>query len=473
MLGIARIYLGLAAFCLGLPILALAADSSSIIECEQYFRYGSLEMAISASPGEYKPGDSVKFSGTVKNNNNYSLAEGEIFVKIFRRDAKKGEAENGEFQIGEFSALGGINIEPGKVKNVEFEYKLPQGLSDGEHLAQFFFLAAGRYTQAGMPFNVATPGSASSFFITSLSDQALYFDKDKVKINDKDYFFRAINPSLEKDKPITVKAILKNPADTKAIVNLTKELFYWDPTYAGNKLDSRQEEIEIPAGENKEITYIINKADQSVYYVRFTASSNLGETMIGIRPAVAGIFQPKINYAGLLSFPLIKNQKAVYFACFNNTSQDSQENGEVDVVLKSADGNNILSERKYAGVIPGRVIGIAQEFIPSENQGSVILETTLKNSAGKVVDSVKQTYNCDSFLPGFCVSVPKSAVSPVASQYPAEMSLNSVTASPAASGSVASQVIKTILLVALGALVLAGVGVLLIKVRRKRDNFKF
>jgi len=398
-----------------------SANSNQLqtINCFQYYKFGSVKLNFAPEKYTYAAGDTIKFKGTVTNENAYPVADGGVYVKIYRRDKQGAQAQNGEFQVSQFWGVENLPLSAKQQRETEFQYQLPTGLAKGEYLAQFFFTSAGKYYLAGLPFQVATAGGAASFKIDGAADKAIYFDKENVQVNGEKYDFRAINKPVGEGKEILITVPLWNPTETPAKISLRKNLFYWDDLNAENLLAGSNDTLVIPPGQKQDVAYTITKPERSAYLLQLTASdSRIGQTTINIRPLVSGISQARLSYSGLASFPLVKSGKSVMFACFHNTSDGGSE-GKVVLTLKDEEGKTI-SQKAYEGKISSEVMGAAQEISPDKNYGKVQLAAELYDKTGKLIDSSNQTYDCGQFNPGICGDSPKSPSSPVKAGVPQE-----------------------------------------------------
>jgi len=391
---------------------------AGLINCFQYYNFGSVDIRIDPSKYTYQPGEVMTFKGTLENKNNYPVVDGEVYVKIYRRDPGFENAQNGDFQVAEFKALKGISIGSQAKREVSFSYVLPHGLASGEYLAQFFFEVSGKYNLAGLSFHSSMPGSITSFAVKGVGGEAVYFDKDNAKINDNPYGFRQVPKPEQSGKDIVVLAPLRNSTSETVDVQIEKDIFFWDALEEKNKVDSSSEQISIAPNSGKDISYTIKNPKYSVYLVRFTAKSSAGQAVIGIRPTIEGIFQPRLNFPALASFPLKSGQKSVLFTCFHNAGLD-RKTGKLVLDLKD-DKGNVIAEHTYGGDIPGEMTGTAREFTPEENYDKVTLSAGLYNDKGELVDSSVQNYDCGRFDPPICGIAPEQPAGPVAVSLPPE-----------------------------------------------------
>lgn len=400
---------------------SVPAPPAGLINCFQYYSFGSVGINLNPERFTYYPENSMVFKGTLENKNKYPIVDGQLYVKLYRRDPQGAEAKNGNFEIAEFPALSNINIDGQKTKDVSFEYALPKGAANGDYLAQFFFNVSGKYNLAGLSFQDSIPGGTAGFRIASTADQAIFFDKDNAKLNDKPYGFRLVNDTLENGGKITVSVPLKNPTKNSVEIEVQKDVYFWDALNEKDKLDSKTEKVMLGAGNSQNVTYTIEKPQYSVYFVRFTAKSSAGQSIISVRPTVGDIFQPRLNYPALASFPLKAGQKSVLFSCFHNAGT-LVRTGKVSLTLKDSQGK-VIAEQIYNGDIPSEMVATAKEFTPQENYNKVTLSAELYNDKNELVDSSTQNYDCSQFDPSICNNAVEKPTAPIAVALPPKNSV--------------------------------------------------
>jgi len=437
-----------------------ADPETNLVNCFQYYSFGSIGISLSPERFTYYPESSITFKGTLENKNNYPVVDGQLFVKLFKRDPQGPEAKNGDFEIAEFSALNNINIDGKKTKEVNFDYSLPKGIANGEYSAQFFFNVSGKYNLAGLSFHNSIPGGTAAFRVASPLEKTIYFDKDNAKLNNKPYGFRKVNETLESNDSIVALVPLKNQTKNTAEIEIQKDVYFWDALNEKGKVDSKVEKISLAAGGSRDISYTIEEPQYSVYLIRFTAKSDAGQSIISIRPTINGIFQPRLNYPALASFPLKTDQKSVIFSCFHNAGS-LVKSGKLVLTLKDSEGN-IIAEQAYNGAIPSEMVATAKEFIPKKNYAKVVLSASLYDDKGTLVDSSNQNYDCDQFEPSICNNFVKEPVAPIA----VEMPLQSSSSAPSVWVSQGGRILWAIIVL----IVLAIAGLAAVKLTKKKKN---
>ena len=72
-----------------------AGSSSNVINCFDYYRFGSAQVDVSVESLKHSIGSTVTASGTVRNLNDYPIVDVSVVVKVFRKqlDSDKAQAE--------------------------------------------------------------------------------------------------------------------------------------------------------------------------------------------------------------------------------------------------------------------------------------------------------------------------------------------------------------------------------------------
>ena len=95
----------------------LAAQGEGAVDCFDYYRFGSVQVDLSADLEQTVPGAPMTFSGVIKNDNDYPIVDGSVYVKIFRmiKEDEQLIAKDGYPLVDQF-ALPNIFVLPAKEK---------------------------------------------------------------------------------------------------------------------------------------------------------------------------------------------------------------------------------------------------------------------------------------------------------------------------------------------------------------------
>jgi hypothetical protein len=61
-------------------------NTSLGVNCFDYYSFPSISFSFQPDKLTYKAGETVKFSGTLKNENNYPIVDGTVFAQVFRKN---------------------------------------------------------------------------------------------------------------------------------------------------------------------------------------------------------------------------------------------------------------------------------------------------------------------------------------------------------------------------------------------------
>lgn len=252
-------------------------------------------------------------------------------------------------------------------------------------------------------------------FVTALEDTSdeergfdaapFYFDKDQVLVNGEPHRFIAAASQWPGRDRITVSVPIRNDSTEDRIAQVTWDVFSWD-TLREEQLVTTEETAElVPAGGEVVIEYVLEDVDESVYLVRPSLIyQNEVISQQHIRFAREGVKKPRINFPGVLAYPLTVGAENTLFSCFHNAGTDSVVN-DTSLVLKLTDENGAtIHTYAYEGDTTGAMMAVADTFTPDRDYGTFTLTTTLSHD-GAVVEEVAITYDCAAINEVYCPAV--------------------------------------------------------------------
>ena len=150
----------------------------------------------------------MTFKGKITNNNNYPVVDGSVYVKIFKKQSDQEKTQlNGGFLADQFFAIENISIDANGSKEASFDWRIPSYAVSGDYQIAYFFTSAKKFNLLGLTFTDDVVGNTFDFSIIGENEKIVEFDKNSVKINDKQHNFAAFIPKLPKDVEITVRRI--------------------------------------------------------------------------------------------------------------------------------------------------------------------------------------------------------------------------------------------------------------------------
>ncbi len=394
-----------------LPLATLAEDQTSPIpgaelvdpagnvSCFDHYRFGSVQADLETDIAETVPGVDMDFHGKIKNDNDYPVVDGTLFVKVFLKNDGVFTQGDGNPVVDQFVVDGKWNILAKGEKEVRFTWHVPENTIGGEYYLATFFNTEGRYNLSGLSFTDDVIGNSVQFKVNS-QEKSVYLDKTKTTLNGRDHHFAAYPLHFKMDEIVAIKTSVVNPTDQDQVVQLTWEEYTWDAMRQENLKNKKYELVQIPANQSKEVSYTVNPQNASVSYVVATTKDQYAKSVQGIRFVRDGIEETRINFPSLSSFPLKKGEANALFACAHSTNLPKVPGNVLTLTLRD-DNDNIIHEYKYEGDITGAMSGFKDDFTPAKSYDKVFLTATLQRN-NEVVEEVTIPYDCSVIDKNIC-----------------------------------------------------------------------
>ena len=381
----------------------LAAQGEGAVDCFDYYRFGSVQVDLSADLEQTVPGAPMTFSGVIKNDNDYPIVDGSVYVKIFRmiKEDEQLIAKDGYPLVDQF-ALPNIFVLPAKGESpASFTWNVPMNAPDGDYFAAFFFQSAKRYNLLGLSFTDDVTGNQAPFTITNQESAPIVaFNKHTVTLNGKPHAFTAFPLHFKADEDVTAEIEVVNPKNTKVAVSLDWRLYAWDGLRDDTLSDTRTEVIELKPNEKKKISYTVAPLNTSVSFLVVKMNDGYSNSFLGIRFVRDGVVETRINFPSIMSYPLRSGTETTLFSCAHSTALPIVPNNVLTLTLKDDQGATIHTYT-YEGDITGSMMGVADSFTPTKDYANFSLTATLKRD-GILVEEVTQSYRCQDIDPALC-----------------------------------------------------------------------
>jgi len=383
---------------------SMSTDADGVTSCFNYYSFGSVQVDAESTLSQTLPGLPVVFSGMIKNSNPYPVVDGSVYVKIVKTSgAKTADVQkNGYPVVDEFFAKENISLAGKKEASFSFEWKVPAYLPKGEYEAQFFFMTGKRFNLLGLSFTDDITGNKAPFSVGGDTQETVAFDKNSVTLNGKPFLFATPPSHFTKEENVQAKVMLVNPTSQNQTVNLTWTLSNWSGEREENVLDQKMETLLLKPKEKKSLAYTAtsDKAKGTVSFLKAEAESRGVKSFLNIRFVRDGFDEMRINFPGVMKYPLKEGEKNTVFSCVHATNAPIVSDGELMLTLKDASGD-VVDTYTYQGAVTGSMMGIKHEFTPKETSSDFTLEATLKQN-GLVVETYSARYNCKDIDPSLC-----------------------------------------------------------------------
>ena len=302
---------------------SMAAAPANTVNCFDYYSFGSVQVDVTASVQSAVSGTPVSFVGKLKNANPYPVVGGSVYVKIFKDRGDGSKDANGPDVVDQFYALEDISIPRNSEKPIEITWNVPSYAVSGSYKLATFFTAAKKFNLLGLPFTDDVVGNTAPFRVMGEQKASVAFKKDSVTVNGGKYYFAAFPPRADAAAPVTVEATLTNTGTESVAIPVTWTLYHWAQNDQANYLDRRVDEVTIPAGGEKKVSFIVNDAQYPVYLLEGVARWKDTSSIINVRFVRAGHDRLRINYPALTSYPLTKGEETTLFSCLHNAGESA------------------------------------------------------------------------------------------------------------------------------------------------------
>jgi hypothetical protein len=360
------------------------------INCFDYYKFQSVSVSAGPDNQAYQPGTQVHFSGTIANNNNYPIVNGNLFVRISKSNPNF--MEEGQFIVDEFVAVEDIAIESNGKKNVDFTWPVPVDISNGSYVVDYFFSVGKKFNLGGLPFSNDVTAGMAKFDINSTISDYVSFERMGTTINGEKYHQVGAWPNVDLGKEVVVKNVLHNSYATEKSVTISQDLYRWDSLNENDRLDTKKMTVLIPAHSSQEITYTIPQVAESVYYLKTVATYDQDVTsVINVRFTSLSA-HARLNFPAVTKFPVSKGDQFTLFSCYHNSSY-SEASGTVHVSLTDKDGK-MIDEAEYKGKISSAMAAVKQDITAKKDYDYMKLTAQITDDNGAIVDHYETVYDC-------------------------------------------------------------------------------
>lgn len=377
-------------------------SGENIVSCSEYYQMGSVVADIAPSVETTVSGGEYSFNGLITNTNPYPIVDGVLYVKILRKqdDATLAQ-QNGHHVVDQFVALEGISLNARSSQEVAFSWEVPAHALSGDYEMISYIVSAESFNYLGISFTDDIVGGVTEFTLIGEALESVVFDKNSVTVDGMPHSFAFYPTTVDKAKPIEVMALLTNQTDQEQVVPVIWKVYAWDAQRERNELDEAGETVRIPAHTTIRVTHTVTDNRNPSYLVVADARFRDVHSILNINFVREGMNKPRINAAGITSYPLIKGQENEFFSClYNIGSADEIDGTRLTVSIKDSEENEIYF-KEYVGSVSNAMMGISYPFTPPETLSSFTVETILYNQS-LPVDYALLTYDCNDINAAMC-----------------------------------------------------------------------
>ena len=299
---------------------SFAAEPIQLQKTEAFknYKFGSIDVSLFSDTSQVIAGSTMHIKAEIKNANDYPITEGNLFIKIFKKQdpiSNQGVnyfkelppadfLANGDFLTDQWIVQKSITLKANETKNIAFDYKISDFAESGEYRFIPYFQVAQRWNLLGLPFTEDVGGAPLETAVKNgQTSSGVEFQKNDVKLQGKQFHFIGFIKSYPTDQSVDISAPLRNSSSEQRQVKVTWEVFYWHNLPAAKPFEKKEEVVSLGAGETKNLTFAVSKNDLPVNYMVVTADYKGTKSILNIRFARQTQAKARINFAGIQKFP--------------------------------------------------------------------------------------------------------------------------------------------------------------------------
>lgn len=370
------------------------------LSCFDYYTFGSVKTTLTTNLPAVVSGTSIAITGTLTNENPYPIVDGSLFVKVFKSRGATNDG-NGPDLVDQFFVTENLTIPAGVTVPVSFVWNVPSYAESGEYRVATYFTEANKFNLSGLSFTDDITGASLPFTVVGEVPSGVGFDKSAVTLNDQPHLFAAGMQQAAETAPVAIVAPIENTTESEQTVRVTWKIYHWDAQTESNLLTEETQIVTIPAQSAAPATYTVTDTEHPVYFAVATADWEDTQSIINVRFVRENINKLRINYPGVLSFPLEAGQTNTLFSCVHNIGSTDVVNGGTLTLALFDRAGSLIHEYTYEGGITSAMMAVAEEFIPDMNHDYVRLVASLtQNNA--LVDEAQLIFDCNDIDPALC-----------------------------------------------------------------------
>ncbi len=383
----------------GFSPVATTTPPAGTVNCFAYYTFGSVSVQLASRAG-ISPGQTATISAIISNNNPYPLVNGQLYVKIFRKQDNQSDFIQGGNIVDQFVAIDNVTLDAHQQKILNFSWTVPSNAVAGDYKIVPYFETDKRYNLLGLSFTDDVAGVPYEFTLKGASAE-VSFDKNSILLNNIPYQVIAAAPIIASTTNPEIDVNLVNTTSKAVSVPIVWRVYYWDGLLDGHLLHTENQTVSVGPNASAKASYTVTDNDHSVYFVIAEADNGDSKSIVDVRFAKDGHPEARINFPSLTSFPIEQGTGTSIFSCLHSTSAQTIEGGKLVLTLTDLTDGSVIDTHEYDGQITGDMMGVADAFTPKKTYDKVMLTAAL-SVGGVPVESVSTTYDCSVIDPDKC-----------------------------------------------------------------------
>ncbi len=370
-----------------------------VVDCFEYYTFNSIQTDIISTSTLFYTKDTINFNGFIYNNNPYPVVDGELYIKIFKKNYT-GKNSNGPDVVDQFVAIKDISISANEKIEVSFDWKIPEYMENGNYRIASFFVVDGKFNLLGLNFTDDIVGNTFDFEIIG-KDKIVYFDKNNVKINDKKFYFAAFPPQVPQEEKAVIKTSVVNDTDVDETVLVITKIYKWDSMNLSNFVRENSSSVFVKANSSSTLNIEVGDTDSSVFFIVEELKYKDSKSILNIRFVRPGVDRLRLNFPAVTDYPIKANSTSTIFSCMHNSGTSPMVYGSKLKLQVLNRIGSVVGEYIYDGVVSGSMMAVKSDFYSKKELKDFSIKAQLWQG-DKIVDESRLYYSCKKLDPQNC-----------------------------------------------------------------------
>jgi hypothetical protein len=373
--------------------------SDQVVDCFNYYTFNSVQTDIITASTTVRAGDNILFNGFIYNNNPYPVVNGDLYIKVFKKDYS-GKNPNGPDVVDQFFAVTDISIPASSSTLVSFYWKVPSFSESGNYRIASFFIVDKKFNLLGLSFTDDVIGNPFDFEVSGVNER-VFFDKSSVSINDTKFYFAAFPVQITKDDNAIIKSKIVNETKDTQNIEIISKLYKWDSVNPANFISETKRNITVDGNSSTTISFEVKEKKSSVYLLVEELKYKDTKSILNIRFVRRNVDNLRLNFPSILEYPIKANSTSTVFSCLHNGGTSPVvRDGKIKLQVLNRLGIKI-GEYTYSGVVTGDMMAVKGDFFSKKELKNFFVKAELWQG-DKLVDESKIYYSCNKINPGSC-----------------------------------------------------------------------
>lgn len=385
----------------------LPPAQSEIFLCTEEYKPNSVLVEAKPTNEKLTAGAALHFTGKVENTNTFPITNGQVSVKIYQVTKSDNDQKNTRTNlVDSLIAVDNVTLPALATKPIEFNWQSLPTLAAGDYEVVFFFTTNQRFEHFGSPTIEGQDGSRANFTVEGGANQAVFFNRSSINLNNKKYEFGGELPIFEREEIVYVQAELVNPSLEEKTVEINWKTSNWGKVTPEGVPITDKQYVTLKPGAKYQVSYMPFHLGGAVTLVEGELKDGDSKSILQVQFTRANVEDARIIFPAIKDYPLRLNKEVEVFACVEAVGPTLVPDATLDLKVSDRKGNELFST---SGSVPAinESFGFRDNFISNKDSNAFTLKATLR-SGDKILDVAEINYDCQVMDPDNCKREGKS-----------------------------------------------------------------